>query len=59
MTIAVSYTVIGMALLSMKISLIQEGVTLKAQAMRNKMGFGKSAKVKSLIFHFISIKYVV
>jgi hypothetical protein len=39
MTIAVSYTVIGMALLSMTISLIQEGVTLKAQAMKNKMGF--------------------
>lgn len=46
MTIAVSYTVIGMALLSMTISLIQEGVTLKAQAMKNKMGFGKTAKVK-------------
>jgi len=46
MILAVSYTVIGMALLSMTISLIQEGVTLKAQSVGKKMGFGKTAKVK-------------
>ena len=48
MILAVSYTVIGMALLSMTISLIQEGVTLKAQSVGKKMGFGKTAKVKNL-----------
>ena len=35
----------GLAMLATAMSLIQEGLMLKAQRMKNKMGLGKSAKV--------------
>ena len=46
MVVTTVYTMLGLACLATVMSLIQEGLTLKAERMRKKMGLGKSAKVK-------------
>merc|ERR1712117_604730 len=45
MVVTVTYCMMGLAMLATAMSLIQEGLMLKAQRMKNKMGLGKSAKV--------------
>lgn len=45
MSIACTYCVLGMSLLAMCISLIQEGFTIKAENMAKKMGMGKKGVV--------------
>ena len=46
MVVTTVYTMLGLACLATVMSLIQEGLTLKAERMRRKMGLGKSAKVR-------------
>ena len=46
MVVTTVYTMLGLACLATVMSLIQEGLTLKAERMKRKMGLGKSAKVK-------------
>ena len=46
MVVCTSYIMLGLACLATAISLIQEGLMLKAEKMKNKMGLGKAAKVR-------------
>ena len=46
MVVTTVYTMLGLACLATVMSLIQEGLTLKAERMRRKMGLGKAAKVR-------------
>jgi hypothetical protein len=45
MVVCVTYCMMGLAMLATAMSLIQEGLMLKAERMKKKMGLGKSAKV--------------
>lgn len=45
MVVCVTYCIMGLAMLATAMSLIQEGLMLKAERMKKKMGLGKSAKV--------------
>ena len=46
MVVCTTYIMLGLACLATVLSLIQEGLMLKAERMKNKMGLGKTAKVK-------------
>jgi len=46
MMVTVAYCIFGLALIAMTMSLIQEGITMKAQRMAKKMGLGKLAVVQ-------------
>ena len=46
MVVCTTYIMLGLACLATALSLIQEGLMLKAERMKNKMGLGKSAKVR-------------
>ena len=45
MVVCVTYCMMGLAMLATAMSLIQEGLMLKAERMKKKMGLGKNAKV--------------
>lgn len=45
MVVCVTYCMMGLAMLATAMSLIQEGLMLKAERIKKKMGLGKSAKV--------------
>ena len=45
MVVCVTYCMMGLAMLATAMSLIQEGLILKAERMKKKMGLGESAKV--------------
>ena len=46
MVVCTTYIMLGLACLATALSLIQEGLMLKAERMKNKMGLGKAAKVR-------------
>ena len=46
MVVCTTYIMLGLACLATALSLIQEGLMLKAERVKNKMGLGKAAKVR-------------
>ena len=46
MVVCTTYIMLGLACLATVLSLIQEGLMIKAERMKNKMGLGKAAKVR-------------